>query len=130
MKNSCQKCRHLIMFLIADSSKLDLVGGFNTKSSSTAVSTPAFLRKIALWIANKPSSTTSSRGAGGGCKPQYRFLGTWKGGFKIMTACKCQAYKSRYKDQKNSIFFFPAPFVDLRQSNIFTTTSHHTRHVN
>ena len=70
---------HLIMFLIADSSNSALVGGLDKKCSSTTVSTPAFLRKIALWIANNPSSTTSSRGTGGGCKPQYRFRGTWKG---------------------------------------------------
>lgn len=67
---------HLIMFLIADSNRSALLGGFKRKSSSTGVSTPAFLRKIALWIAFNPSSTTSSRGAGGGCKPQYRFRGT------------------------------------------------------
>jgi hypothetical protein len=64
------------MFLIADSNKSALLGGFKRKSSSIKVSTPAFLRKVALWIAINPSSTTSSTGLGGGCKPQYRFLGT------------------------------------------------------
>lgn len=66
------------MFWIADSNKSALLGGFRWNSSLTAVSTPAFLRKTALWIAVNPSSITFSRGAGGGCNPQYRFLGTWK----------------------------------------------------
>lgn len=70
--------KYLIKFFIADSSKSALLGGFDRKSLSIGVSTPAFLRKIALWIAINPSSITSSMGAGGGCKPQYRFLGTWK----------------------------------------------------
>lgn len=73
---------NLLMFLIADSNKSDLFGGFRKRSLSTIVSTPAFLRKDALWIVIKPSSTTSSRGAGGGCKPQYRFLGTYKSQFE------------------------------------------------
>jgi len=64
------------MFLIAESSKSALLGGSEKNSSSTGVSIPAFLRKLALWMAISPLSTTSSKGAGGGCSPQYLFLGT------------------------------------------------------
>jgi len=70
------------MFLIADFNKSALLAGLRKRSLSTIVSTPAFLRKEALWIVIKPSSITSSRGAGGGCKPQYLFLGTYKSQFE------------------------------------------------
>lgn len=69
--------KHLIMFSMADSNRSALLGGFWRNSSSTTVSKPAFLRKLALWITVNPSSITFSRRVGGGCKPQYRFLGTW-----------------------------------------------------
>ena len=73
---------NLLILLIADSNRSALFGGFRKSSLSTIVSTPAFLRNEALWIIIKPSSTTSSSGAGGGCNPQYRFLGTYKSQFE------------------------------------------------
>lgn len=67
---------HLIILLKADSKRSALFGGFKRNSLSTEVETPAFFKNAALWIANRPSSTTSSTCTGGGCKPQYLFLGT------------------------------------------------------
>jgi len=83
---------YLTIFLKAKSNSSALLGGFKRKRLSTSVSTPAFFKKIALWIANNPSSTTSSMCAGGGCKPQYRVLGTYE-----LRVTKCLIFNIKRK---------------------------------
>jgi hypothetical protein len=68
--------KNLIIFLIANSNISARLGRLKRRLSSKFASNPALLRKIIFWTLANAASITSSRGAGGGCKAQYRFRGT------------------------------------------------------